>query len=193
MKDSSLGVIKLNLNCVDLAGDLKAGMVLTQLLRHYSEGMAPLPDGEGWIGQTRQAWAYESAVSVECLDRVIPLLRAGGRYGKPFVERKLRRINGAPTLHLRLLLQPFADAYAWSKKHPIPRLPPRKNIDDDIRSIVYARDNYTCQGCGSTENLSVDHRIPRAKNGPDDLSNYRTLCRTCNSKKGSKLPAEIIL
>jgi 5-methylcytosine-specific restriction endonuclease McrA len=43
-----------------------------------------------------------------------------------------------------------------------------------------------CFNCGSTENLTLEHLTPVSKGGSNDLSNLATLCRTCNSSKGSK-------
>lgn len=43
-----------------------------------------------------------------------------------------------------------------------------------------------CEYCQSTENLSWDHIIPRAKGGPDTAENGAWACRSCNSSKGSK-------
>jgi hypothetical protein len=42
-----------------------------------------------------------------------------------------------------------------------------------------------CLCCGSAENLTVDHVIPRSCGGADDESNYQPLCRSCNSIKGA--------
>lgn len=48
-----------------------------------------------------------------------------------------------------------------------------------------------CANCGSTEDLTIDHNIPLAEGGRDDTSNASvTLCRTCNARKGRKLPWE---
>lgn len=43
-----------------------------------------------------------------------------------------------------------------------------------------------CVYCGSTDNLSVDHLLPRIKGGEDDVDNLVCSCRTCNSSKGKK-------
>lgn len=43
-----------------------------------------------------------------------------------------------------------------------------------------------CEYCGAQENLSWDHLIPRAKNGPDTADNHVLACKSCNSSKGSK-------
>jgi len=54
-----------------------------------------------------------------------------------------------------------------------------------IRQLVINRDGC-CQRCGSEENLSVDHIIPRSLNGDDSLSNLQCLCQSCNSSKGGR-------
>jgi hypothetical protein len=43
-----------------------------------------------------------------------------------------------------------------------------------------------CEYCRSTQDLSWDHLIPRAKNGPDIADNHVLACRSCNSSKGAK-------
>ena len=40
-----------------------------------------------------------------------------------------------------------------------------------------------CCYCGSRENLTLDHLIPRIKGGPDEADNLVWACRTCNSSK----------
>ena len=37
--------------------------------------------------------------------------------------------------------------------------------------------------CGSTRDLHVDHKIPRAKGGSDHMDNLWLLCRLCNLSK----------
>ena len=44
----------------------------------------------------------------------------------------------------------------------------------------------TCAYCGATDNLSLDHLIPRLRGGEDAADNLVTACRSCNSSKGSR-------
>jgi hypothetical protein len=51
------------------------------------------------------------------------------------------------------------------------------------REAIFARDNYTCQHCGSTENLTIDHIEPWSITRDDTFYNLKTLCRSCNEWK----------
>lgn len=55
-----------------------------------------------------------------------------------------------------------------------------------IRAIVFERDDGRCVNCGSGERLTIDHVVPVAEGGVDDLDNLQTLCISCNSRKGKR-------
>ncbi len=42
-----------------------------------------------------------------------------------------------------------------------------------------------CRFCLSTENLTIDHVIPKSKGGTDDIKNLQCLCKRCNTMKSS--------
>lgn len=64
---------------------------------------------------------------------------------------------------------------------------------EHLRFEVYKRDGFRCVYCGWTrpqdpkedpENrLELDHIVPRAEGGRDELTNLVTSCRTCNAGK----------
>lgn len=58
------------------------------------------------------------------------------------------------------------------------------------RKNIFLRDNYTCQYCGRTGNLTIDHVIPKSRGGDDMWENVVTCCVRCNNKKGDKMPEE---
>jgi 5-methylcytosine-specific restriction endonuclease McrA len=66
----------------------------------------------------------------------------------------------------------------------IPRDTHRRKI---TRRAVFARDNWTCQYCGSRSNLTVDHVIPRSKGGGSSWDNIVASCAPCNRRKGDAL------
>lgn len=57
-----------------------------------------------------------------------------------------------------------------------------------IRVRVLRRDGYTCYYCGA-EADTVDHLVPRAKGGTDDMDNLVAACRSCNYSKQDKSEA----
>ncbi|OUD14999.1 HNH endonuclease [Thioflexithrix psekupsensis] len=59
------------------------------------------------------------------------------------------------------------------------------------RREVLRRDRHTCQYCGSTKNLTIDHVIPRSKGGGHTWDNVVTACERCNSHKGDRLPQQV--
>ncbi len=44
----------------------------------------------------------------------------------------------------------------------------------------------TCIYCGANANLTLEHLLPRSHNGPNDEKNVVWVCKSCNSKKGTK-------
>lgn len=63
----------------------------------------------------------------------------------------------------------------------------RKYISPAKRNQVYDRDGHSCLCCGSVDALTVDHIVPVAKGGDNDIDNLQTLCDQCNVQKGSKV------
>ena len=61
------------------------------------------------------------------------------------------------------------------------------------RRNLYRRDNYTCQYCGAqpgTEELTIDHVLPRSKGGKSTWENCVISCIKCNHKKANRTPRE---
>lgn len=52
----------------------------------------------------------------------------------------------------------------------------------EIKRRVWRQADSQCEFCQSTYALEIDHRIPRAKNGSEELGNLRLLCRNCNQR-----------
>ncbi len=67
---------------------------------------------------------------------------------------------------------------------------PRQDVKLNRRNI-YARDHSTCQYCGkkfSTQELSLDHVVPRSHGGKTTWDNLVCACVYCNAKKGGRTP-----
>jgi HNH endonuclease len=109
--------------------------------------------------------------------------------------RWLRKRSGLSRSEWRViqpsLLEPLeialAGVHRWNKAikaYDGQRLPPFEW--QILRTIVLARDDYTCQYCGGTEDLHADHRTAVARGGSNALDNLVTACGPCNHSKGSK-------
>ena len=62
------------------------------------------------------------------------------------------------------------------------------------RNNIFKRDEFKCQYCGEkpgSEELTIDHIIPKCKNGKTTWENCVLSCIDCNSIKGGSLMHEI--
>ena len=58
------------------------------------------------------------------------------------------------------------------------------------RFNVFLRDRFKCQYCGTGEDLTFDHLIPRSKGGMTTWDNVITACSPCNLRKGGQSPED---
>ena len=69
---------------------------------------------------------------------------------------------------------------------------PRRAVAFSRRNI-YKRDHFQCQYCGVTpgsEELTIDHVIPRAHGGVSSWTNCVLACLDCNSRKADRTPKQ---
>ncbi len=101
---------------------------------------------------------------------------------------ELRVMEDEPCIHTAHLKIKIPDVIVLARYGEIPD---RKLAFS--RANIYRRDNYQCQYCGSrpgTEDLTIDHIVPRSKGGTSTWINCIIACWTCNSKKANKSLAE---
>lgn len=58
------------------------------------------------------------------------------------------------------------------------------------RFNVFLRDRFECQYCGSDDELTFDHVIPKSRGGVTCWDNVVAACAPCNLHKGGRLPEE---
>lgn len=51
--------------------------------------------------------------------------------------------------------------------------------------------HYFCRYCHTRKNLTKDHIIPKSRGGKNDVNNYQTLCKKCNTMKGTMTDKEV--
>ncbi len=61
------------------------------------------------------------------------------------------------------------------------------------RRNLYRRDRFMCQYCGvkpGTEELTIDHVVPRSRGGRSSWENCVLACVSCNKRKSNRLVAQ---
>src|SRR6478735_11991666 len=61
------------------------------------------------------------------------------------------------------------------------------------RRNIFKRDHYVCQYCGNqppTDELTIDHVVPRSRGGASSWENCVLACVTCNKLKADRTPDE---
>ena len=61
------------------------------------------------------------------------------------------------------------------------------------RRNIFKRDHYACQYCGAqpgSEELTIDHVVPRAQGGVSSWENCVLACMACNKRKADRTPEQ---
>ncbi len=61
------------------------------------------------------------------------------------------------------------------------------------RRNIFKRDQYTCQYCSvqpGTDELTIDHVLPRSLGGTSTWENCVLACVSCNKRKADRTPAQ---
>lgn len=60
-----------------------------------------------------------------------------------------------------------------------------REVPQDVKIAVAARDGGRCRQCGSTQDLHYDHVVPWSRGGTNTVANIQLLCGPCNRRKGA--------
>ncbi|MEY2957381.1 MAG: HNH endonuclease [Gemmobacter sp.] len=86
------------------------------------------------------------------------------------------------------------DAVVRSQRAEL-RIPSVVVLKDYVRPVktvaftrfnLFLRDEFRCQYCGSTHDLTFDHVVPRVRGGKTTWENVVAACSPCNLRKGSR-------
>jgi hypothetical protein len=110
---TSLDTVDFKKTYVDMADDLVAGVLLSQIVYWYllskKDGRSKLrvcKDGHRWIAKARKDWWDEIRTSPKQVDRALEILEEKG-----IVVTALYKFNGAPTKHIRIDEEGFLTAW----------------------------------------------------------------------------------
>ena len=108
-------------------------------------------------------WSWQDSIKSVFLDRVSIV---------SYYDRQIR----SPSFSMKLPSVIALKSYIRPQSNP-----------NFTRFNVFLRDKFSCQYCGSKNELTFDHLLPRSKGGKTDWDNVVTACSSCNVKKGGRL------
>ena len=157
------------------------------------------------------AWAQDKLPRIPTADAALVLLAladncgqgddpAAGMVNRESLEASLPAVVDVASA-LDLLVQEryisLDGDFLWMRmpRTHVPRSGSKTSGDSQLRRTrkqLIARDGGLCQGCGLPpedllpgEVFHVDHVVPVARGGGEELENKQLLCPTCNSSKGT--------
>ncbi|HKW15912.1 MAG TPA: HNH endonuclease [Terriglobales bacterium] len=104
-------------------------------------------------------------------------------YLDPF--RRLRELQGDEGF---TSIRKEGNRYQLQSLEVSPKREPRAKLSRAEWKKLKEQYDYRCASCGRQEpevKLSPDHKVPRSRNGSNDLGNWQPLCEQCNIKKSS--------
>jgi hypothetical protein len=106
---------------VDIAGDLVAGLVLSEIIYWYLPSMTDgnsklrvLKEGKYWIARRRYDWWDRARLSPKQADRALKSLEENG-----LIEKRIFKFKGEPTIHIRLQQDTFVKKLDLLVKKPL--------------------------------------------------------------------------
>ncbi len=97
----------------------------------------------------------------------------------------------------------FSDAPGWQVRSPSIAIEVPEQIRLTVTSAervwkvppvnrreLLRRDHHTCQYCGNTKQLTIDHVLPLSKGGKHTWDNVVIACERCNQRKGDRTPTQ---
>jgi 5-methylcytosine-specific restriction endonuclease McrA len=111
-------------------------------------------------------WSWQDAIKAVFLDRV------------NIVSEYPNKVR-SPSFEMRLPSVVSLKQYIKTSRNPA-----------FTRFNVFLRDRFTCQYCGTRDDLTFDHVVPRSRGGSTTWENVVAACSVCNLRKSDRMPAE---
>ncbi|MCB8819720.1 HNH endonuclease [Microvirga rosea] len=112
-------------------------------------------------------WCWQDAIKAVFLDRVN-------------IVSEYDKVVRSPSFEIRLPSVISLKTYVKPSRNPA-----------FTRFNVFLRDRFTCQYCGTHEDLTFDHVVPRSKGGQTTWENVVAACAPCNLRKGDRMPHDV--
>ncbi len=148
---------------VDMAGDLVAGLLLSQIVfwtlpdREGKSKLRVYKDEQWWIAKRREDWWDEIRITARQFDRAVKILEKQG-----LLVTALYKFDGAPTKHVRIDESPFLAAWetvlTQSVKSILPKgeKPSSPNGEKDLPDSVRSLTETTAETTTETTSVVVD-------------------------------------
>ena len=114
-------------------------------------------------------WSWQDAIKAVFLDRVNIVSEYPNTVRSPSFEMRLPSVVSLKT-------------YIKTSRNPA-----------FTRFNVFLRDRFTCQYCGTRDDLTFDHVTPRSRGGSTTWENVVAACSVCNLRKADRMPAEVAM
>src|SRR5215470_19875320 len=111
-------------------------------------------------------WSWQDAIKAVFLERVNIVAQYDKAVHSPSLEMLLPSVVSLKT-------------YVKPTTHPA-----------FTRFNVFLRDKFCCQFCGTRDDLTFDHLMPRSRGGLTVWDNVVAACSACNLRKGNMTPEE---
>ena len=110
-------------------------------------------------------WPWQEAIKAAFLDRVM-------------IVAEYDTLVHSPSIAMRLPSVVVLRDYVKPARYPA-----------FTRFNLFLRDQFTCQYCGTGQDLTFDHLIPRNRGGLTRWDNVVAACAPCNLAKGGDMPS----
>lgn len=117
---SSYDTIDVKKTYIDMAQDLIAGIVLSQIIYWHLPSkntdrtkLRIERDGHLWIARTRAEWWAECRTTIKQVERALSILRDLG-----IIETRIYKFKNNPTVHIRVIENEFLKAWDKAVKEP---------------------------------------------------------------------------
>lgn len=110
-------------------------------------------------------WSWQDAIKAVFLDRVN-------------IVAEYEHAVSSPNFSMKLPSVVSLKAYVKPSRYPA-----------FTRFNVFLRDRFQCQYCGTPEDLTFDHVVPRHRGGATTWENVVAACSPCNLRKGGMMPS----